>query len=99
METLIVTKHAKKRMKERCGVKSKSVDKMAERAYFTGMTHSDAKGALRKYCDMVYLSYRDANQIRLYGDKVYIFKNTYLITVFNLPRNLISLKNKLAKSG
>jgi hypothetical protein len=72
---------------------------MAERAYFTGMTHSDTKGALRKYCDMVYLSYRDANQIRLYGDKVYIFKNTYLITVFNLPRNLISLKNKLAKSG
>lgn len=70
---------------------------MAERAYFTGITHSDTKGALRKYLNVVYLSYKDANQIRLYGDKVYIFKNTLLITVFNLPRNLISLKNKLTK--
>lgn len=86
---MIVTKHAKERMKERCGLKEKSVDRMAKIAYEKGLRHGDLTGNLKKWVDSLYFYDRRANQIRLYGDKAYIFHNEKLITVIQIPHNLV----------
>ena len=94
---MIVTKHAKKRMKQRCGVNKKSVDRIAEIAYEKGLKHSELTGNLRKWVDGLYLKHRQGNQIRLYGDKTYIFHDGRLITVIQIPNNLVKEVGKHRK--
>lgn len=86
---MLVTKHAKERIKERCGLKEKSADRMAKIAYEKGLRHCDLTGNLKKWVDGLYFKNRAANQIRLCGDKAYIFQNEKLITVMQIPHNLI----------
>lgn len=92
-----VTKHAKQRMKERCGFTKGSADRMAQRALDVGMKHSDCTGNLKKYVDKLYLSNKTANNIRLYGGKSYIFHNDILITVIPIPSNLCKYVKKVGK--
>ena len=92
-----VTKHAKERMKERCGIKEKSADRMAKIAYEKGLKHRDLTGNLKKWVDSLYFKNRAANQIRLYGDKAYIFQNEKLITVIQIPHNLVKEVVRISK--
>lgn len=84
-----VSKHAKKRMKERCGLNKKSVDRIAEKAFKEGITHGQTKGRLNKWMTKLYFANKTANNIRLYGDKAYIFCNEILVTVIQIPNDLI----------
>lgn len=95
----IVTKHAKKRAKDRLGVKKKIANKIADRALEHGITHSMAKGNLRGYLDKLYLKHKCANNLRVYNRKVYLFDRDVLITIINLPNNLISIADKIQKSN
>jgi hypothetical protein len=83
-----VSKHAEMRMKERCGINKRSAQKIAEKAFTNGYTHSQTKGNLRKWVTSLYFNNKSANNIRLYGDKAYIFTDEMLITVLQLPSNL-----------
>lgn len=56
-----VTKHAKQRMKERCGLNKKSTDRMAEIAYQNGLQHKELSGNLKKWVDGLYLYKQTAN--------------------------------------
>ena len=42
-----VSKHASQRLKERCGLKKKSVRRMADIAFMKGMKEEDTSGQLR----------------------------------------------------
>lgn len=95
---MIVTKHAKQRMKHRCGLKEKSSDRIAKIAYEKGLRHSDLTGNLKKWVDGLYFRNRSANQIRLYSDKAYIFTGDKLITVIQIPHNLVKEVDKLRRS-
>ena len=44
-----VTKHAGKRMKGRCGLNKKSVDRIAEKTFEEGFPHNKTKGCLNKW--------------------------------------------------
>lgn len=44
-----VTKHAKERLKERCGLNDKSSERMAKIAYEKGLRHGDLTGNLKKW--------------------------------------------------
>ena len=94
----IVTNHAKERTKERLGLRKKVADKVANKALENGIKHSMAKGNLRKYFEKLYLTERKANNIRIYNRKVYLFKGTVLITVINLPNNLIKAADSIQKN-
>lgn len=87
---VVVTKHAEERMMERLGISKKSVNRIANRAYERGLTHKDVSGQLCKWVDSLYLKYHTGNQIRLYGDKAFIFNNNRLITVLPIPKNLLN---------
>lgn len=43
---------------------------------------------LSKWIDGVYLKNKNANNIRLYGDMLYIFCDNILVTVFQIPTNM-----------
>ena len=94
---MIVTKHARQRIKERCGVNKKNADRIASIAYENGLKHSELTGNLKKWVDGLYFRSQTANQIRLYGDKAYIFCNTKLVTVIQIPHNLVKEADKLRK--
>ena len=89
-----VSDHAKKRIKERCGLPKKAIEKNALLALDAGITHSESKGRLKKYMDYLYLSHKQGGKLRIYGNHVYIFTNQdNLITVIPLPneyRNAVS---------
>lgn len=83
-----ITTHAEDRLKERCGLNKKSIQRIAEKAYENGIRHCETKGNLRKWLDGVYLSERNANNLRLYGDKAFVFRDDILITVMQIPQDL-----------
>lgn len=53
-----VTKHAKERLKERCGLNDKSSERMAKIAYEKGLRHGDLTGNLKKWVDKQYMFLR-----------------------------------------
>jgi hypothetical protein len=92
-----VTAHGKERMHERCGIKLKSVERLAKIAFEKGLTHADVSGSLNGYLTSLYFYNGTANNIRLYGDKIYIFCNDVLVTVYDTPKRFLPLVNKLMR--
>lgn len=85
---MVITNHAYERAKERLGWTQKVLDKMSSKALSEGIKHSDTKGRLNKYITATYFSYKSANNIRIYGENVYLFDKDVLITIYQLPNNL-----------
>lgn len=84
-----VSKHAVRRLKERCGLNKRSVQRMADKAFTDGIRHSDTRGRLNKWVTSLYFYNRTADNIRLYGDKAYIFAGSTLVTVIQIPPDLL----------
>jgi len=97
LEESHVTHHAEKRVRERVGVNKKTVQKVSNRALKEGLAHCELTGKLKKFISELYLRNSTANNIKIYGEKVYIFRRNILITVVPLPHHLKKLANKLAK--
>lgn len=83
-----VTDHAYKRGNERLKLSNKSLLKMAGKAFNEGKKHSDFKGRMEKYFTGLYLKNKTANNIRIYGEYVYLFSQNILITVYRVPNEL-----------
>lgn len=83
-----VTNHARKRFKERLGLPKAACLRQAQKAFDSGFTHAQAKGKAKRYMDSLFLKYRTANNLRVYGQAVYIFSGNTLITVMLLPVNI-----------
>lgn len=83
-----VSRHAYERLHERCGLSRKAAIRMAEKAFYTGMKHSDTRGQINRWITSLYFNNKNANNIRLYGNFAYIFCNKILVTVLEIPNNL-----------
>ena len=77
---MLVTKHARQRMKERCGL---NVFCMVGFFLFV-LFWEDTYGKLRRYMDRLSVYNGISDQSRIYGDKVFVFHNERLITVIQL---------------
>lgn len=94
----IITKHSKKRCKERLGLSKGDTNKMAEKAIEFGINYRDTSGSLRRYMSYLYESHnKEANNIILYNREVYIFNNKKLITIFHVPNQYYSTCDKIQK--
>ena len=82
------SKHGKKRVRKRIGIKKKAVNKMRDAAFNKGLTHAQATGRLSRYFDKLFLEHETANNIRVYANYVWIFAGETLVTVFPIPGNL-----------
>lgn len=80
-----LTRHGEKRVRQRCGASKKTAIKFANNALDKGLRHFEANGNLTKYLNEIYLSYESANNLRIFQNKIWIFRNLTLITVYNLP--------------
>ena len=87
-ETSEDSRHAYERLHERCGLSRKAATRMAEKAFYTGMKHSDTRGQINRWITSLYFNNKNANNIRLYGNFAYIFCNKILVTVLEIPNNL-----------
>ena len=85
---VIMTYHAEDRLKERAGFNQKAANRMAQKALDNGITHGDVTGQLKKWLDRKYFAYKNANNMRIYGEELYIFNEDVLITVFHIPQHL-----------
>lgn len=83
-----VSRHAYERLHERCGLSRKAATRMAKKAFYTGMKHSDTRGQINRWITSLYFNNKNANNIRLYGNFAYIFCNKILVTVLEIPNNL-----------
>ncbi len=95
MGNIEVSRHARKRTKERIGLSKKTVERNAEKAFEFGITHKEAKGQLKKYLTKLFLTNRTINNLRVYHRYVYLFAGNTLVTVIPLPNNLIDLADKI----
>ena len=84
-----IFRHAAERLKERCGLNKKACERMAQKAFDEGVRHSQTKGRLNKWVTGLYFRNENANNIRLYGDKAYIFCGETLVTVIQIPVGLM----------
>lgn len=86
---VVVTKHAKKRVKQRF---CKNYQDLAEKAYKDGLDHADLKGNLKKYVGWIGIKQRYHNSkisvIKVYNGKVFLFAGNTLITILNLSAKL-----------
>ena len=92
-----VSKHGNKRLRDRCGASKKSADKLADDALKYGIRHNETAGQLNRYITSLYFRNEEANNIRIYHEKVYIFVGNILITVLNLPHSFHKVSQKIMK--
>ena len=95
---MCVSEHAKERLKERCGYNKKTSERMAQKAFEEGITHGQTKGRLNKWITSLYFKNQKASNIRLHGDKAYIFCGTVLVTVIQIPASLMKDLKKMIKT-
>lgn len=98
MSKSIVTNHAKQRGKDRLGINKKAVDRIADKALQCGITHAETTGNLKTYIDKIYLSHKNGNNIRVYNRQIFLFNDNVLVTILNLPKNLIKIADKIKKN-
>jgi len=92
-----VTLHGKNRIHERCGIKVKSAERLANIAFEKGLCQSDVSGSLHGYLVSLYDFNGQANNIRMYGDKIYIFCNDVLVTVYDTPKRFQNTINHIMR--
>lgn len=84
-----VTHHARKRLKERCGVDEKSSKKWAKKVFDEGITYEQTGGKLKEWLRKCYSSNeKESKVIRVYDDTAYIYdcgKNPVLVTAISVP--------------
>ena len=83
-----ITFHAYDRAKERLRWKVKVLDKMAEKAFLEGVKHKDTRGALNKYLNEIWSNHKKSDNVRIYGEVIFLFANNVLITLYQLPYEL-----------
>ena len=84
-----ITSHAYEKAKERMKWKKKSLDNMAKKALERWVMHKDTKSKLHRYITKLYLSHKKCNNIRIYWEDLYFFRDTTLVTIYRLPTVMI----------
>jgi hypothetical protein len=97
--TPVITKHAKKRLKQRGGISPRLQPAEAAKAFLGGSLQKDQKGRLRRMLDANGIAY--ASHCRIYRNLLWAFKinddTPVLITVIGIPhwlQNQINTKEE-----
>lgn len=74
-----------------------SGDRLAAIALEKGLKRNEANGQLKRYMDKLYFTNPDAGNIRIYAEKVWIFSEDKLVTVFGISKGLKDQANTQIK--
>jgi len=86
---MIITNHARKRIKERAGVGKKACYRLVNNAIKRGINRTQLTGSIRRYLDKLYYSHEECTDIIVYAGKVFVFVKSVLVTVMHLPSKYI----------
>lgn len=89
-----ITRHGEDRANERVGLNKKALKRLMPRVLKNGVMRAEVTGSLRRYLDKLFLKYKSGNNIRVYGEHIYIIQNRTLITVLPLPTKYKTLIKK-----
>ena len=93
---VIVSKHAKKRIKERCGVSKKSADRIAEMVITRGVSQESTKGPLKRWLDEKALNSDLGSTLLVWGDKAYIISDrNVMVTCLQIPPTITKNMKKM----
>ena len=99
---VVLTHHACKRARERFSWNPSTLERMSGRAFELGLKRKNTGGRLKKYLDGLWDNHKEANNLRLYGETLFVFSNHLLITIWHLPPELRPLakvfRSKIEKS-
>ena len=99
---VVLTHHACKRARERLSWNHSTLERMSGRAFELGLKTNNTGGRLKRYLDGVWDNHKEANDLRLYGETLFVFSNHRLITIWHLPPDLRPLakvvRSKIEKS-
>ncbi len=107
-DSIVITMHAKRRMKQRLGLNKSAAKNLAGKAYCYGLNNDNTTGQANKYIYRINLKSPDANRFcHIYGENIFIFardegdKNIYLVTVFPTAHAMkkIMLKQENSMKG
>jgi len=87
--SVVVTDHAYKRARQRLRWNRDALNRMAVRAFTKGIRHNDTNGYVKRYLDTLWTEYQRCDNIRIYGDNVYMFCKNSLVTIYRINNNLI----------
>lgn len=85
---VLITKHAACRLHQRSGLNKKSMQRIVDNVYISGYPIDATKGGLKRWMAKIAANNLNAQDLRLYGDKLYIFSDNVLVTVLNVPNDL-----------
>ena len=88
-ESVRITYHGEKRVRERLGIPKSAVKKNIEKAQKYGVTSKETYGPFKRYLEWLYLDYGKANNIKSYNHFIYVFDNNVLITLLHIPTKYI----------
>ena len=92
-----MSKHGEDRVRERCKIPKKAIEKMTETAFQIGIKHGNTTGRLKRFLDYQWAKGNGFGAIKLYNNKVWIFGDgSDLITVFELPTIYKAAYRKMA---
>jgi hypothetical protein len=92
---IIISQHAYERSKERLSLRKSSTDRLARKAFDQGLKHTQTTGPLRKYVDGLWMQHKQASNIRIYGDNIFLFAGNILVTLYQLPLELRRIAHNL----
>jgi hypothetical protein len=90
------TIHGYARTAQRCRVVGAEAKRMVDMAYKNGIPVSETYGALQKYLESK--SFKNHSEVKVYGNRVYIFKENALITVCPMPPYFYKAVNSIIKN-
>ena len=85
---IIISIHAQKRAEKRANLRGSNLINLARKAYRYGIGVENSKWEMCEFIKRKYQSEYRANNIKVYGHFVYIFKTNILLTVVDLPKYL-----------
>lgn len=83
-----LTQHSVERGSERTGLNPKAFQRLAGIALERGRRPAEFRGRFRRFLDGLYLRERNADNVRVHGEYVYLFHGDVLITVIPVPHKL-----------
>ena len=93
-----ITKHAFERGRKRFGFNKKALERMTRKAINEGIFYKNTVGKLHRYLTKLFFNERiRADNIRIYGDMLFIIRGNRLITVYNLPKQFRNTIKRIKK--
>jgi hypothetical protein len=91
----IITLHACDRAKQRLQWGKATLQRMADKAFREGLCHHQSTGQLKKYLNKLWLEQKKADNLRIYGQHVFLFAGQTLLTVWQVPCEFRKVSDKL----